>query len=165
MQGGIGHFHLNGFTAKKDVFSLVSFFNENFDIGEDTILSFQLSAKSKLVAGNIASPVAIRRVHKRNRITYHIENKRNSYYSMLDLWDYFLQWGRNNLPDEQYKWVVRRYISQLRTIDQLDDYCLRDFLSSRKKMLMMIFENPSIILKIYFWRRLLPQKTIILKRG
>lgn len=163
MQGGIGHFHLNGFTVLKGVFDAVSFFNEEFDIGEDTLLSFQLSAKSRLIAGNIQNPVAVRRVHSNNRITHHMDDKRRAYVSMLELWVYFMMWGERNLSGDEYKWILRRYISQLRTIDQVDNYQLSDFFESRKKIFVVGFEKPSLFGEIFFWRRLLPQRNVFVK--
>lgn len=66
--GGHGRWHTSAITLRKEVFNKVDFFNEKLRMAEDTELWLKLSLKSNLLAGSIAEPVSIRRVHDTNSI-------------------------------------------------------------------------------------------------
>ena len=52
-------FHADGLTLRKSVFEEVSYFDENLQTNEDTLLWLQFAANKKLVCGNICQPVAM----------------------------------------------------------------------------------------------------------
>lgn len=65
--GKWGHFSCDALTLRKNVFKKTGYFHD-FELGQDTHLFVRLAAKSCLIAGNINEPVAIRGVHKENRV-------------------------------------------------------------------------------------------------
>lgn len=72
LKGNNGSIHLNGLTVRKSCLEQVGLFSDH-RISQDTYLILRLAATGKLVAGNIASPVAIRQVHTGNRITRSVQ--------------------------------------------------------------------------------------------
>lgn len=161
MKGGIGHFSFDGFTGRKELFSRVSYFNEELKMYEDSFLMYQLSAKGRLFFGDIQNPVAIRRVHQGNRITNQFADEQKKYKTMIEFWQLLLKWGEENLSRDQFNWVVRRNISQLRNIDYVKDFHWEEFILSRRKMLRYSLEYPFLLLDYYFWRRLIPSRELL----
>jgi glycosyltransferase involved in cell wall biosynthesis len=67
--GGFGRFHTTAITLHKRAFQKAGgLFNKALRHGEDTELWLRLSLKATLVAGDIDSPIAVRRVHDNNSI-------------------------------------------------------------------------------------------------
>jgi glycosyltransferase involved in cell wall biosynthesis len=66
-----GRFTTNAITVKKQLLLDVGLFDTTLRLHQDTHLWLRLAHSGKLVAGNIISPVAMRRVHEQNRIAYH----------------------------------------------------------------------------------------------
>ncbi len=151
-----GYYHLNGFTARKGIFSEVTYFDESLEMYEDTMLMFKLSAKCRLFPGNIETPVAMRRVHSTNRITYRFADKQKTYESVLELWELFLEWAKYNLPKEQVRWVYERVVVYIRNASFLKYSLLENFISSRKNMFRFAIKNPRVLQEFYFWRYLIP---------
>lgn len=160
MKGGIGHFSFDGFTGRKELFSTVSYFNDELKMYEDSFLMYQLSAKGKLLYGEINKPVAMRRVHQGNRITSRFADERRKYETMIEFWQLLLNWGKENLSKDQLYWIVRRNISQTRNVDYIDNVHWTEFISSRRKMFHFVLNYPSLILDYYFWRRLIPSREL-----
>jgi glycosyltransferase involved in cell wall biosynthesis len=157
MVGGTGgFFSIIGFTAKREVFDKVAYLDERLDMYEDTMVMFQLSSKCRLFPGNLDTPVAIRRVHKANRITYRFNDKRKTYETLARFWDLYTEWAVSNLSNEQMDWVYDKVISQLKNADYSKDSFWENFLFSRKKLIRFAIRNPKVIKKYCLWRSLLP---------
>jgi len=161
MKGGIRKFHLDGLTVKSEIFSLTGYFNEKLQFHQDIDLMNKISAKTRLFPGDITNPVAIRRVHNKNRITYHILDRRSNYLSMKEFWESFVDWSTKNLAGQQLRWVVRRYFSQLRSIDNIGDLRFSEFVRSRKNMFDLASKHPWVFFDPYCWRRTFPSRVII----
>jgi len=67
--GNAGHCCVDGLTLKRKVIQKIGYFNEELRDLEDTDFYIKLSAASRLIPGQINSPVAIRRVHATNNFT------------------------------------------------------------------------------------------------
>jgi len=165
INGHIGHFSFDGLALRRQAFSKTGFFSEELKVFEDTELIFRLCAKTILLPGSIETPIAIRRVHSQNRITKQLSDKRNSYYSYNTMWNSLYKWGQNNLTPNQQILVLRCYISQLRKIDSFVDYSAADYFSSRKCMLKLGIEFPSLFLEKFFWRRIIPSREAFKSHG
>ena len=163
INGEIGHFSFDGFTIKKDAFHKTGLFSEELIFFEDTDLMFKLCAKAILYPGSIDNPIAIRRVHNQNRITYHLADKRKSYHTYEIMWMSLCQWGEKNLTPKQKKIVLRRFITHIRKIDTFSDFSWTDYLISRNKMIGLACNFPELFLDRYFWRRLIPSREIFTK--
>ena len=154
--GAGGHFSFNGFTARKEVFSEVAFFDEKLEMYEDTMLMFQLSAKCRLFPGNINNPVAMRRVHSSNRITHRFSDRRKTYDTLLEFWELFLEWAKKNLSPEQTRWVYHKMITHIRNVDFPEYSNLEKFITSRKNMFWFAIKNPTMFREYIFWRYMFP---------
>ena len=167
MTGQNGYFHFNGFTARRELFSEVSFFDEEVDMlgaHEDTMLMYKLSAKGILYPGNITNPVAMRRVHQGNRITHRLADKRKTYEAMEKFWKILLEWGQENLSRDQIKLVRYRIINHLRGVDKFDDVHWRDFCISRMKMFRFAINKPALLGDYFFWRKIIPSQDLFIFR-
>lgn len=71
-----GWLHLNGITLRRSAMEGLPWFNKNF-LGQDSEFLTRLSAERKLVGTGHYEPVAIRHVHKDNRILKSSNIKRN----------------------------------------------------------------------------------------
>jgi glycosyltransferase involved in cell wall biosynthesis len=156
ISGRNGYFSVDGFTVRKDLLKRIGYFNNELRYMSDTDCILKLSAKGKLYPGNIQEPVSIRRVHDKNRITYHFLKKREIYHSSLILWEPFLKWGRKNLSTKREMLVIFHLLDRIRKSDYFDDFQWFDFFASRKKMFKLAFEFPTLLIKLLFWRMLLP---------
>ncbi len=161
MRGGIGHFSFDAFTAKTSFIRSLGCFDEKLKIFEDTDLIFKLSAIGKLYPGNISEPVAIRRVHKNNRVTQYLIDKRKTYFHLDRVWQSFLEWGLKELPGDKRKWLIRRRFSQLRQIDYADHCNLDEFVTARSKMVSLVPKNPWTLVDAYCWRRFIPARPLV----
>jgi glycosyltransferase involved in cell wall biosynthesis len=92
IMGNIGHFHGNGLVVKKDIFRKTRLFNEKLRISQDTHMWLKMVAVGKLVPGDIENPVAVRRVHGKNRITQ--VNSKELKNIKISIWNNILQWGK-----------------------------------------------------------------------
>jgi hypothetical protein len=122
---------------------------------------YKLSAKGNLYPGSIDIPIAARRVHKGNRITYHLADLRKSHHSEKRLWQSLYQWGIVNLTKEQLFLLSRRYTERLRKVDYLEDMSFMEFVNARLHMIQLIKNAPRLLLDFWFWRMIVPSKQLI----
>ncbi|MCF7853976.1 MAG: glycosyltransferase, partial [Candidatus Pacebacteria bacterium] len=64
--GGKGEFCTDGITVRRDIFSIVGFFDESLHFSADTAMWLKMAAVCRLAGGCTDRPVAIRRRHARN---------------------------------------------------------------------------------------------------
>jgi len=159
--GGVGYFSFDGFTGKRQLFSKVGMFNENLRYLEDTELAYKLAVKSQLYPGSINEPIAIRRVHRNNRITNLLNNKREIYKYNYQLWDSLMDWSMKNLSREKQTLIALRFVERLRKADYFDDFLYSDYLKSRKKMMKLGIKNPKLFVNLFFWRMIIPSRTLL----
>lgn len=67
--GKRGYCSLDGLTVRKGVFGKVGFFDPLLRLHQDTAFFMKLAAAACLRAGNVMTPVTMRRVHEDNRIS------------------------------------------------------------------------------------------------
>jgi glycosyltransferase involved in cell wall biosynthesis len=161
MVGGCGYFSLDGLTVRTSLFLATGLFNEKLTMMEDTDIVYKLSAKGNLYPGSIDIPIAARRVHKGNRITYHLADLRKSHHSEKRLWQSLYQWGIVNLTKEQLFLLSRRYTERLRKVDYLEDMSFMEFVNARLHMIQLIKNAPRLLLDFWFWRMIVPSKQLI----
>lgn len=156
ISGRSGYFSVDGLTVKKSLLREIGYFNNELHYLEDTDCILKLSAKGKLLPGNIVEPVAIRRVHDKNRITFHFTKKRELYKSELLFWESFVDWGKGNLSVDREIRIVFHLLDRIRKSDYFEDFQLADFWASRRRMFKVAYQFPVILSKLKFWRMLLP---------
>jgi glycosyltransferase involved in cell wall biosynthesis len=88
--GSYGRFCTGGLTIKKSLIEKVGLFNTRLELAQDIHFYLKCAAIGKLYAGEINTPVAIRRVHGLNRSIYNIA--KSSKYLIEYSKDLFI-WG------------------------------------------------------------------------
>ena len=91
IEGDVGYLHLDGLVVNKKLFNYCGVFPANLRLHQDTALILKLSLFGKLVPGRLGTPVALRGIHKDNRIT---KNDKAAYTNLL-LWSSMFEWSRN----------------------------------------------------------------------
>ncbi|MEN8154151.1 MAG: glycosyltransferase family 2 protein [Acidobacteriota bacterium] len=86
---GMGHFHLNGLTVKKELLIKAGLFDERLRLHQDTHLCGKIVATGILVRGRIDHPVGNRRVHSDNRYT---GTEKKYIYTRINLYKYLWEW-------------------------------------------------------------------------
>lgn len=66
LHGTYGHFHIDGLTVKKAVFTVTGLFNEELVVAEDTDLLWKIAIKCRLESGIIDKALAVRGIHDSN---------------------------------------------------------------------------------------------------
>lgn len=104
--GNSGYFSIVGLTVCRSVFDKTGVFNEDLQISQDTEWCIRLAAVCQLVAGNIATPVALRRIHDSNRSTNESFLREQKPAMALACLDWFV---KNERPQEETAEVLRLY--------------------------------------------------------
>lgn len=163
LTGKSGYFSPDGLTVLKDLFSRTGLFNEDLMIMEDTDMIYKLSAKGALYPGNIEKPVAIRRVHKGNRITYLSSDLRKTYNAQRKLWQSLYGWALDNLSKENLYHLLHHYAAWLRKLDTLDDISIAEFVNTRIEMLKLIKYSPRLLFETNILILIFPSKQLLKK--
>ena len=66
LHGKYGHFHIDGLTVKKSIFSTTGLFNEELVVAEDTDLLWKIAIKFRLEPGILYKALAKRGIHDEN---------------------------------------------------------------------------------------------------
>lgn len=90
---GGGHFSLDGLTIKKEIFKKTGLFEKKLLMSQDTHMCLKMALVGKLLPGEIKSPVAMRRVHRNNRITNVKKDELRKYRYLL--WELLFDWSKN----------------------------------------------------------------------
>jgi glycosyltransferase involved in cell wall biosynthesis len=123
----VGYFHADGLLVRKKIFDQTGYFDEHFELRDDTVMWFKMAALSKLVPGRLAEPVSMRRVHSKNRIS--VSQEKFSYEGVL-LWKTLLDWGsKNELNSQELNLLADKYNKQLYSLLKLS---MKNLLLARK---------------------------------
>ncbi len=104
--GSSGYFSIVGLTVRKSVFKKAGFFNEYLQISEDTEWCIRLAAVCNLQAGNITTPIALRRIHDSNQSTDESFLRAQKPAMALACLDWFV---KNERPKDETAEVLRLY--------------------------------------------------------
>lgn len=160
LRARFGSTHLDGLCARKDLLVRVGLFNEHLRLHQDTELFWKLIALGRMYPGNLQSPVAVWRGHGGNRITDHLADQRRHYETSLMMWSWLQAWGREHLTPDRQHLIALRYLAYMRKADYFNDWGLQDFFESRRKMLQVVKENMPLVLDAWFWRLVLPSRSV-----
>ncbi len=80
-----GHFHLDTLTLRKSAIDKIGFFSD-ISLHEDTDFIIRAAIVAKLKGGTVDVPVAVRGVHRGNRIVHSKESDRMHLYRLLSAW-------------------------------------------------------------------------------
>lgn len=139
--GEDGQIHTNAITIKKTAFEKIGLFNESLKMSEDTEMWFKLSIKTIMLPGSIDDPVALRRMHDNNITNSDSDRK----YFLNKMFDSFFRWSLNH----------KIKFSDLHKIFSVLKWQMKGYQCSDKKFFWIYFvSNPSIILHVFFWKKL-----------
>ena len=141
--GGKGRFHTNAITLRKDAFKKAGYFDPELKLTQDTECWVRLAAKCTLVAGNIATPIAVRIVHDNNRI-HNNDDALNKYakkaYSKLFFWAVLRQnfaFSKTNSFFLAYSFFVNKQAN-----------------SPLRVLLQLAKLKPQLFITIFFYRKI-----------
>jgi glycosyltransferase involved in cell wall biosynthesis len=116
-----GSFHTNTITFRKSLLARVGLFNERLRLRQDIHMWFRMSVIGKIVAAEINSPVAMRRVHSKNRMTNPKDHEPYADYWWMDIGRFL----KKNCSRDDVLFAWRR------------GYCYH--LASRKKRMRLLY--------------------------
>jgi glycosyltransferase involved in cell wall biosynthesis len=165
VRGGSGSFSIDGLVVKRSVFDRTGLLDEHLRLHQDSAILVKMAAVAKLVPGRLDEPVAMWRIHDRNRIS---EPRLPSqvYKDKLSFWDTLLRWSRQNLDEERQHIVLDcllRYAMYGPRLNKTYPLWLRNF-TKRIQFVLLLSDYPSLIRERAFWKRLFPSPQYWLHR-
>lgn len=97
-----GSIHPAGLVATKDALTRANLFPEELRLHQDTALLYKLLMAADVCPGILDRPVAMRGVHKGNRITRKT-SRREAYERRLSMWANIWGWANAEIADEEKK--------------------------------------------------------------
>ncbi|MGI6740047.1 MAG: glycosyltransferase family 2 protein [Brevefilum sp.] len=158
--GGAGYFSPNGLVFKRNLVNLTGYMDESLRLHQDNDFMFKLAAVSKLLPGRLGEPVAIRRVHKNNRITApRSENQR--FADRMKMWKVSYRWFLANSNREKRELILQAltnfWMNNYTKTTNHQFYYLRE-LMKRISLFILPFSLPEVVFEPYFWFRFLPTR-------
>ncbi len=137
-----GRLHTSTITVKKESFKKTGLFNETLKWAEDTEMWLKLSLQTKMLPGNIQTPVSLRRIHESNIV--HETNKAQFY--------------KNKMYESLFIWALQKKNSFEILNDIFNAHRLylinQNKLSRRDFFLIKILkQHPAIIFNSFFWKK------------
>jgi len=158
VRGGNGHFSLDSFVMRRKLLINTGFMNEKLLLHQDTEFILRAAYIGKLIPGRIDEPVAIRRIHQKNRISSK-RTPKTIYHDKLKMWIESYKWFKKNAAKEKINIIVHGLVSWAMKKRHFN-ICKRKFLKSeifrRWRLILLFCEFPSIIIEPHYWIRYLP---------
>ena len=107
--GSSGYCPTGGWVVKRAIFDQTGYFDENLRLHQDTAMFIKFSAVGKMMAGNLATPVAMRRVHAENRSSAR-RSCWQEYLSFQKMWATILLWSDRYLDDDKQAIIYRKFL-------------------------------------------------------
>jgi glycosyltransferase involved in cell wall biosynthesis len=156
--GGVGYFSPDGFVFRSNLIKKVGLMDEELKLHQDNEFIFRLAAVTDLLPGNLAEPVAMRRVHQHNRITAP-RSKLQIYQDRLKMWKSSYRWFRSRSNREQKKLISKALISYCKSYGfGNDSECNgRKFeVERRVRLLRLLIDFPELLFNKKYWVPFLP---------
>lgn len=138
-----GRLHTSAITIKKSAFVKTGLFNTKLKWAEDTELWLKLALKTKMVGGNIESPISLRRIHDNNIV--HQTDKAQHF--KIKMYQSLLNWSMK----EKYPFMVVNDIFNAYKNYMSDKFPL---ISEKKLFWGLLKSNKSILGNSFFWKKL-----------
>lgn len=147
--GRHGWFHFNGLTLRRETIDKVGLIKDELGrFGEDDEFFIRLAIKSKLYAGNITSPVAIRCVYPGN-ITINTAQNKQLKYKTIKGKDAYLETVLSNIRKEKYSKLMYKIV--LRDLVEQQIKKLNQFEHKWRRRLLKGVLYPFYLLKYPFF--------------
>jgi glycosyltransferase involved in cell wall biosynthesis len=145
-----GYLHLDGIVVKKNLFDKCGFFFENLEFHQDTAIILQMSIYGKLLPGRLNVPVAMRGIHKGNRV---LTNYDRNYTSYL-LWKTLFFWAlKRQVSKKKLTILYFYYFYCFLLLIRINKWKIKGILIDNDKILSLIIKHPILFLKavqLYF---------------
>jgi len=114
VKDGKGSLHLDGIVVKKSLFKKCGYFSEQLKLHQDSTLIIQMSECGKLIPGRLNKPVAMRGIHKNNRILNNINSVETKCMARKTLfyWGYREKLSKRKLVALFYNYMMYLIIFQ-----------------------------------------------------
>lgn len=155
--GGSGHFSLDGLVFKKSLLSTTGYMEEKLLLHQDSEFILRLATVTKLLPGRLTEPVAIRRVHDRNRIIAS-RSKLEIYKNNMQLMICTFHWCKSQHFEDKEKLIVRKicnYCMRSKPLFFRGSNRLSKKLRKRIRLLLLLLEYPDLILSFEYWKIIL----------
>jgi glycosyltransferase involved in cell wall biosynthesis len=155
--GGSGGVSLDGLIVRRGVFEKTGWFDEHLRLHQDTAMIWKMAAMAHLVPGRLEQPVALARIHDRNRISEPLSES-ETYRGKMLFWSTMWHWSQENLNSKQQRLILGTFLNRAmflpRSIITYPSW-MRGF-RKRRKLLLLLIDYPSLIFEVAFWRRFFP---------
>jgi hypothetical protein len=148
-----GHFHINGLTLKRTVLEKAGYLDERMPLHGDEIFFIRLAATCRIGPGSLTEPVAVWRIHTRNRFSAQ-RSPRDVFRLKVKFWSILREWGREHLTPQQMKLILYRLL--------LDTWMRNHFrqpfplrwrgIQQRLQMAELPFYAPYVLSSMTYWR-------------
>lgn len=109
----IGHFWICSMTLRANVFERVGLFDEGLQVAQDKVLIRKMAALCSLYPGRLDQPVAMRRVHHRNRVTGVSRSAEEWIRVRRRDWETMRDWGEGRLNPSQKHILLTHFTAAL----------------------------------------------------
>jgi glycosyltransferase involved in cell wall biosynthesis len=163
--GGKGHFHINGLVLRRKVIEKAGYFDNALALHMDEVMFIKLAALAKLVPGRLSEPVAMWRVHGRNRFS--VQRPKNVIYKMrLRFWNTVWSWGCAHLNQVQQELIAQTFIKEACNRTRFNKPFPRFLygLQRRVQWFLLPFSYPWVLKERAFWSVVLLHPSAWLQR-
>ena len=156
-----GHFHINGFLLKRSALEKSGYFDERLPLHGDEIFFIRLAATCRLGSGSLDEPVAVWRIHPRNRFSAS-RPQREVYLLRVKFWNVLWEWGRIHLAPAQRQLILRALLDDARLRERFQ----RPFparwkgLQQRIQLALLPFHSPFVLSSRDYWRLFAPRSFV-----
>jgi glycosyltransferase involved in cell wall biosynthesis len=159
LYGFWGRFAVGGLTVKKQIFERCGFFDSRLRISPDTHMWLKMTSVGKFVAGNLISPVTMRRFHGNNTITkLSIKEKykiKKRIFSFLHEWACITKIRKKHLAMIKYEiFYLNEYLNEKSEVFKSNIGTLNSFFSFIKKSplygIIALYVHVKIYFKLYY---------------
>jgi glycosyltransferase involved in cell wall biosynthesis len=150
--GGSGYFSLVSLILNKRALVKVGLMNEKLTLHQDSEFILRLAAATRLLPGRLDQPVAMRRVHKYNRISAPRPAK-EIFQNRMHMWLSTYDWMAKNHFNTEKQIVIDMVIRYQYNFKPLPGWMEKWSPKVRKltRILSLPFDHPRILLQKQYW--------------
>jgi glycosyltransferase involved in cell wall biosynthesis len=155
--GGKGHFCIDGLVLKRSVFEKTGYFDSVLPLHMDEVLFIKLAALAKLMPGRLEEPVAIWRIHTKNRFSAP-RPPAQIYKWKLIFWKTVWFWSREHLDLKRQHEVLSGLLSYGmfgQRFGKPSPKWAKGF-TKRFQLALLLFDLPALSGEFAYWKCFVP---------
>jgi glycosyltransferase involved in cell wall biosynthesis len=154
--GGGGWFHPDGLLVRRSLFARTGLFDSHLRLAQDSAMHLKMAAVGRLAPGRLDVPVAMRRVHGKNRILTALESGHEYDKYQIMLWDTMLRWFIvHRQPNRRVRLLLHPLVSS-RVGRQFPSLSRgRQRLAMMAALSRTLIQHPTLLTRTWFWGSLL----------